>query len=124
MASVLIVEDNLSTLRLFSKALLNKGRHTVTTATTLQEAECVLSENRFHAVVLDLEMPDGTGLDLFQVHAGVFKLHNTVVVAVSAGEEYAAMCRTSGIEHFFLKPILPSSLANIVSELIDFGNSQ
>jgi DNA-binding response OmpR family regulator len=35
-------------------------------ATTLREAESLLSEARFDLVVLDIDLPDGSGLDLLE----------------------------------------------------------
>jgi CheY-like chemotaxis protein len=123
MASVLIVEDNRETLRLFQKSMMKIGNHHVSTATSLKEAHALLAEDAFHLIVLDLEMPEGTGLDLYQHHADRLNAHNTIVVAVSAEANYQPACREAGIEHFFLKPLMPSSLANIVSELVNTARS-
>ncbi len=119
MASVLIVEDNLETLRLFQKSMTKKGNHLVSTAATLTEASSLLDQIAFQVIVLDLEMPEGMGLDLYRAYAERLEQQNTIVIAVSAEANYRRACTEAGIRHFFLKPIMPSSLANIVSELAE-----
>jgi two-component system repressor protein LuxO len=119
MASVLIVEDHLETLHLFYKAMMKKEQHTVSMAISLKEAACLLDQSGFELILLDLEMPEGSGLDLYRAYADVIRARKTLVVAVSAEANHRQACREAGIHHFFLKPIMPSSLANIVSKLVE-----
>src|SRR5262249_5596690 len=60
---VLLVEDNKDTLRYLS-AMLSRRGHDVRTAATLADALRAAAGNEFDVLVSDIELPDGTGLEL------------------------------------------------------------
>ena len=60
---ILLVEDNKDTLRYLSLMLSGRG-HDVRTAGTLADALRAVAETEFEVVVSDIELPDGTGLEL------------------------------------------------------------
>lgn len=60
--SILLVEDNLRLLEANMKLLQMQG-YTVHGATDLKEAEQQLKEVKPHLVILDIMLPDGSGLD-------------------------------------------------------------
>ena len=64
-ATVLIVEDNKAMLRLNARMLSGAG-HVVLAAETLAEAREQLKSHTPDAVVLDIMLPDGNGLDFLQ----------------------------------------------------------
>ena len=43
---------------------LSRENYTVTSASSLSEAESVLNSNKYSLILLDLMLPDGSGLDL------------------------------------------------------------
>ncbi|MGC8724073.1 MAG: PAS domain S-box protein [Acidobacteriota bacterium] len=59
---ILHVEDDPDVVRVLAVVLA--GEAGVASARTLEEARRLLAEERFDAVILDLDLPDGTGLDL------------------------------------------------------------
>jgi len=62
---LLIVEDHEATRQVLQRLLTIKG-HQVTTAGSVQEALTIHRAERFDAVISDLGLPDGSGLDLMQ----------------------------------------------------------
>lgn len=62
-AAVLVVEDEIVTRRLIERALEAAGFRVVT-VTSCREAEATLARQNFDAVLLDLVLPDGSGLTL------------------------------------------------------------
>lgn len=60
--TILIVEDNEEVLRINRKALNRKG-FKVLTARTIAEARALLEAHSVHLIVLDILLPDGSGLD-------------------------------------------------------------
>src|SRR5205085_1270006 len=77
---VLVVEDHEVTRRSLSKLLQYAG-HLVTTAGSVAEARRCLRET-FDAVILDVQLPDGNGLDLI---GECTTLNALAVVAVVTG---------------------------------------
>jgi PAS domain S-box-containing protein len=65
---LLLVEDNVDTLRSLSDQLQRRG-HTVRTATTLASAMKVVEESSldFDLLISDIELPDGDGLELMEL---------------------------------------------------------
>lgn len=65
---VLHVDDDADTLRLVASAL--EGRAVVHSCPSSQEAKAALDRYEFDALVLDLAMPDGDGLELIEFAGG------------------------------------------------------
>lgn len=59
---ILMVEDNPSVLRLNQKVLETNGFQ-VKAASTLADAETILETDTVNLILLDILMPDGSGLD-------------------------------------------------------------
>src|SRR4029079_409924 len=62
---LLVVEDHEATLRVLT-TLLSRAGHAVTSAGTIENALKAAREQPFDAVVSDLGLPDGTGLELME----------------------------------------------------------
>ena len=62
---ILLIEDNEQILRGNERMLKRRG-YTVATALTLAEARTRLEEQMPHAIVLDIMLPDGSGLDFMR----------------------------------------------------------
>src|SRR5438093_441262 len=60
---ILLVEDDRDTLYYLSLILRLNG-HEVITAASLAEARAVAVQERFHLLISDIELPDGSGLEL------------------------------------------------------------
>jgi DNA-binding response OmpR family regulator len=105
---VLVVEDAEPVRGLIVRTLAGDGFH-VTEASTATEARALLSDSKPQVVVLDLGLPDESGLDLLRevVTAGV-----PVVVLTSRGEETDRILGLKvGADDYMVKPFFPSELA-------------
>ena len=63
MARILIIDDD-PKICLFFETLLHKMGHTTVTANRIDEGKKLSQTNSFDLVLLDLELPDGNGLDI------------------------------------------------------------
>lgn len=90
---VLVVDDD-AEIRSLMSALLRAERHVVRAADSLAEARAQLAQHRFDVIVLDLNLPDGDGIDLCRElrTAG----YRGAIVMVSARD--AAIDRILGLE--------------------------
>jgi two-component system CheB/CheR fusion protein len=66
---ILLVEDNKDTLKHFALILGLRG-HNVRTAARLAEALDAVADGAFDLLISDIELPDGSGLDLFRMLGG------------------------------------------------------
>ena len=62
---ILLIEDNRKVQNFNSRMLVRSG-FAVATATTLASADDLLQKQTPHAIILDIGMPDGSGLDFLQ----------------------------------------------------------
>lgn len=88
---ILYVEDNVQEFRLAQQVLAHSAPHiTLKSAASLQAARAHLQADDFDAVLLDLRLPDGSGIDLLtEIRARALPV--AVVVLTGAAEEMSAV---------------------------------
>lgn len=96
---LLIVEDNLALSRETEDYFAKRGNEVVAVS-TLADAREALTEGRFDAVVLDLILPDGEGLELFDM-GGL----PPVIIMTTLADEYDMLEGFSlGAVDYIVKP--------------------
>lgn len=108
MGRVLCVEDGLDTLAILEATL--RG-HDLRFARSLREAETALgSGDFFHLVLLDIELPDGSGLDLMTRFAADFEELPVILLTGKTDLSWKAAAFALGAEDFIEKPFAPQEL--------------
>jgi DNA-binding response OmpR family regulator len=109
---ILIVEDDAISAKALSMILEHKGWH-ADVAETYAKAMDRLSDS-YHAVILDLMLPDGDGIDLLQY---IRRMHSKILVAVTTGAsdpEYLKRLGAFSPDMVLPKPIdLPALLRGL-----------
>lgn len=82
MTHLLLVEDDLMIISGLKYALETEG-YQVDVATTIKEANEYIASNQYNLLVLDINLPDGNGLDLCQE---VRAKSNTPIIFLTASE--------------------------------------
>lgn len=82
MTHLLLVEDDLTIISGLKYALETEG-YQVDVATTIKEANEYIASNQYNLLVLDINLPDGNGLDLCQE---VRAKSNTPIIFLTASE--------------------------------------
>jgi CheY-like chemotaxis protein len=110
---LLLVEDNPDTLRYMSLMLGLRG-HEVRTADRLGAARAALSEGEFDLMISDIELPDGSGLELMR-EAG-----NLPGIAMSGfgSEEDVRLSGSAGFSMHLTKPIDMRKLEEAIHQVI------
>ena len=116
-ARILIVDDEPNVRLVFRTALL-ANNHTLSSAEDGDSALRLLAEERFDLVLLDLQMPGLSGLDLLRklrelkndVPAVFITAHGRIPDAVEAMK--------LGAIDFLAKPITPDALRKVVAEVL------
>lgn len=80
MKDILIVDDDKDLSFIISEMLTSYG-YNVTCAESCEQAFCLLSERKFSLILLDINLPDGTG---FEVCSALRKASNVPVIFASA----------------------------------------
>ena len=107
---VLLVDDDTTLLALLKDGLLVQGI-TVETTSNIAEGQLSLSYEAFDAVVLDINLPDGSGLDLL----GVLRRHDPLMPVLLMTSRDAVEERVrgldSGADDYLSKPFRVIELA-------------
>lgn len=116
MARVLVVEDDLRVARVVTEALRAEG-HEVETVHTLRTARLRLEDDQVDLIVLDIGLPDGSGLDFC---SELRRTRDTPIIIISAAgspEERVAGF-DAGADDYLGKPLYLTELAVRVAALL------
>ena len=113
---ILFVEDHRDT-RLSMEMLLRRQNHTVSSASTAQEALDLAAREKFDVVLSDLGLPDMSGIDLMRMLRDRFGLRGVALTGFGM-EEDVARSREAGFTHHITKPLRLDQLRRV---LRDFG---
>src|SRR5215831_14345832 len=102
--SVLVVDDEPDLLTLYELTLLREGLE-VETASTIAQAREMLQERVFRAVISDMRLPDGTGLDLLQWLEQGGRSEKVIVVTAYGSPENAVTALKAGAFDYLTKPV-------------------
>ena len=119
MASILIVEDEADMRDLMARKLEAAG-HTITTTRTGEDGLAILRSARPDLVLLDVQLPDTSGLSLCRTLRADTEIGETLVVMISASaapEEVDAGL-AAGADDYVTKPFAPAKLVQRVEALL------
>jgi len=103
-ASILVVDDEPDLRTLYELTLLREG-YRVQTAATLQEARTQLQSQRFDAVITDMRLPDGFGMELLQEVRAQQRRERCVVMTAYGSAENAVEALRAGAFDYLTKPV-------------------
>jgi len=113
--TILLVEDNADTLNYLSQMLTLRG-HDVRTAASLASAIRVASDVAFDVLISDIELPDGSGLELM----GVLRASRAVPGIALSGfgsSEDIELSRSAGFAEHLTKPVIFHRLEEAIQQV-------
>lgn len=117
MARILLVDDEKVARTLYGEYLTAAG-HSVSSVTRLSEARTALAAQRFDAVVTDLILPEGDGMEVLR---HVKERHSNVeVIVITALDKVDPAVRAikSGAAEYLVKPVPPEVLQHAVQRAL------
>jgi CheY-like chemotaxis protein len=114
---ILLVEDNLDTLRAYAKLLRENG-YVVHTAEGYQTALGIAKKVRFDCAVCDINLWDGDGCDLLRELQKLQPLKGVAVTGYTLPDE-AELYREAGFGVILSKPVNPLQITSAIAELVD-----
>ena len=119
---ILLVDDEEQFLITASRALRAEGINHIVTCQDSREVMTMLSETEFSVVLLDLLMPELSGMDLLPlILAGFPELPVTIVTGVKHVET-AVECLKTGAYDYLLKPVDSTRLAGTVRRGVEISD--
>ena len=113
MASILIVDDEQKFAEAFSEYLSLQGHH-VASANTLSAAQQMLTTGIPDVLLLDLMLPDGSGLELFETFADK-RPQKIVIVTGHAGVKALIGGMVGDGVTYMQKPVEPHELVGLIN---------
>src|SRR5689334_9508270 len=115
MSRVLIVEDNVDSARMMA-ALVEAAGFTVAVAHSLRDARRQLALDQPELLLLDLQLPDGQGLQLFEPASLLANVH-VVLITGHATLETSIQALRLGAGDYLVKPVSAKQLDGILSRV-------
>jgi PAS domain S-box-containing protein len=112
---LLIVEDHETTRAVLAQLLTRRG-HQVTTASSSQEALSTYAAGAFDAVISDLGLPDGSGLELMRE---IQRLRPVPAIALSGYgmEDDLRLSKEAGFFAHLVKPVNLGQLRQLIDQI-------
>lgn len=114
-STILIVDDEEDIRALLTEIFKNKYR--VISCGTLADAQAIVTNNKVDVVLLDLDLPDGSGFDLMRQNEMQFDHKSVLIISAHKGIEQKRQADELGVGHFFEKPVDLSTLTQTVEQL-------
>ncbi|WND03283.1 sigma-54 dependent transcriptional regulator [Temperatibacter marinus] len=115
---ILIVEDTLAMAILYEKQLASAG-YIVETASSLSEANEKQSTTQFDLLLLDLNLPDGDGLEYLERIFGTDLETSAIVITADASLNKAIQAMKLGALDYLVKPFAESRLITTVANTLE-----
>lgn len=115
MGQVLIVEDNPDIGVLYQRALFS---HEHTIVKNAEAALELLKEKRYDLIILDMHLPNKSGIEVLKYIRHELQDKDTPVFAISADDLMRQPCEAIGIQAWMTKPIELDKLMEKAAELL------
>jgi two-component system, NtrC family, response regulator PilR len=102
--SLLVVDDEPDLRTLYELTLVREG-YDVATAGTVEDAWSQLLERGFNAVITDMRLPDGTGLELLQRLEAAGRSEKAIVITAYGSAQGAVEALKCGAYDYLTKPV-------------------
>ncbi len=117
MSRILIVEDNQDIATLYQRILM---LHQVTVCSSAETAfEVLEKESSFDLIILDLHLPEQSGLYALEHIRATPNLKSAKVVVISADDTLRYKCEAFGIQGWMTKPIEIDKFITLVDAQIN-----
>jgi len=102
--SLLVVDDEPDLRTLYELTLLREG-YDIETAGSVEEALLHLKDRTYSAVITDMRLPDGTGLDLLRKLEEGGRREKAIVITAYGSAENAVEALKAGAYDYLTKPV-------------------
>jgi PAS domain S-box-containing protein len=120
---ILVVEDDDAVARVLG-IILGRAGHTVTRAATIAEARRSLTSARPAVILLDMKLPDGSGLDLLDDLTEIPALQQVPVVVLSGVEPtFDPRLRSDRVVEWLMKPFAERELLRALRDATSANSS-
>lgn len=114
---LLVVDDEPDLRTLYELTLLREG-YDIETAASVEDARLLLADHRFSAVITDMRLPDGTGLDILKQIEAAGRPERTIVITAYGSAENAVSALKAGAYDYLTKPVDLKQFRSVVASAL------
>lgn len=114
---ILVVDDEPDLRTLYELTLLREG-YRVETASSVQEARHQLKAHKFDAIITDMRLPDGFGMELLEDLRAQQRSERCVVMTAYGSAENAVEALRSGAFDYLTKPVDLKQFRSVVASAV------
>ncbi len=114
---LLVVDDEPDLRTLYELTLLREGYH-IETAGCVEDAWQLLSEQAFSAIITDMRLPDGEGLDLIRRLDAAGRPEKSIVITAYGSAENAVSALKAGAYDYLTKPVDLKQFRSVVASAL------
>jgi two-component system response regulator PilR (NtrC family) len=118
--SLLVVDDEPDLRTLYELTLLREG-YDIETAATVEDALLHLKDRTYSAVITDMRLPDGTGLDLLHRLEEQGRREKAIVITAYGSAENAVEALKAGAYDYLTKPVDLKQFRAVVASALGRG---
>lgn len=119
---ILIVEDDASLREIINRALVAEG-YVVEMASTFFEADSKLAGYSYDCILLDVMLPDGSGLELLEHLRALGKRENVIIISARDSVEDKVTGLEFGADDYLPKPFHTAELLARVKSVLRRGRT-
>jgi signal transduction histidine kinase len=112
-----VTDDDVATLKTISAGLEDMG-YRVTTAANGQEALALLRKKAFNIVIVDIRLPDISGLEILETAKELNPEAAVIMITGHASIETAVDAINEGAYAYILKPVAMNEVGNIINNAL------
>ena len=122
-AHILVIDDEPDLRTLYELTLLREG-YRVEAAGDLTQARQLLQDRQFDAVITDMRLPDGLGLELLREMVTQQRAERCVVITAHGSAENAVEALKAGAFDYLTKPVDLKQFRSVVASAVQSAESQ
>ena len=117
--NILLIEDSLAVQRTLDEWIKDEIPNAINRfAVNCEEALLRLFEKAPDVVILELSLPDGSGMDLLRTIRSQFPAVKTIIFTNTTEDNYRKNCTLLGVDYFLDKTFDFSKLSTCINSLI------
>jgi two-component system, NtrC family, response regulator PilR len=120
--SVLVIDDEPDLRMLYELSLTREG-YEVVTADSVAQSLAALGQRSFHAVVSDMQLPDGLGLEVLRFLAQAQRSERCVVITAHGSAENAVEALKAGAFDYLSKPVDLKQFRSVVAQAVKLSQA-
>lgn len=116
---ILVIDDEEAITKTIKRALTIDGYENILIAHSYKEAIDIIKNNQPQVIISDINLPDGTGLDLLKESKHISPLSQVIMLTGKSDEEKVITAVECGATDFLRKPMNMAEFKDIVKLSVD-----